>query len=99
MSDDENLSLVRQNSAISTGSLESFASDDDAQIEETIYPEAPWDIYSESEFVGKVKVAQTGDKLPWKPNTLRRKEGLLESSSGKKQKGIYCQFRICLQCV
>ena len=75
MSDDENLSLVRQNSAISTGSLESFASDDDAQIEETIYPEAPWDIYGDSEFVGKVKVAQTGDKLPLETKYVAKKGG------------------------
>ena len=76
MSDEENLSLVRQNSAVSTGSLESFASDnDDARIEKTIYPEAPWDIYGESEFVGKVKVAQTGDKLPLATKYVAKKGG------------------------
>ena len=68
------VSLVRTDSGVSGGSIESFDSDD--MTEETLtYSYAPRDIFGDAAGLGEVIVAKTGEALPKDTKYLLRKGG------------------------
>ena len=54
--------ITRSESLISTSSVNSFNSDDLADV--ITYSEAPWDIFGKADGIGRVLVAKKGDSLP-----------------------------------
>ena len=66
------LTLERSSSVDSSGSRESFNSDD--LNENEYFDFAPYDIYDESQILGKILVASKGDALPKDTKYLSKKD-------------------------